>query len=203
MKVTKVIFSLFTLICLPFACFSQEVQDTVFLTNGQIITGKIIEKYPNNSLKIKSATGEVYFFRYSDIVGNENIQSADDLPVANSAEEIYQEKYEHLRDSLQKVQQQKALEPKAKPAPLMSKEEFYTIRDKNMQKLMYENDQNIYLNFRTGMKLRYTGRGFTSSGITTSLVGLGVIYLGIASKDPNLFSWGISISVIGEGLILV
>jgi len=209
MKKIKIILLFFTLIvCFP--CFSQEVQDTVYLKNGQIITGKIIGSYPDKSLKIKSTGGETYFFRSSDIFsGADEVQSVNAVPVAanSAAEKFYQEKYEHLQDSLQQARQAKQIKAsqlETKPVvPLMSKEEFYKIRDRNMLKLMQEYDQTACSNFRSGMRMGKTGRFFTNTGVIVSSIGLWLTVASIMSKDEQMFISSLKFAAIGEVLIII
>jgi len=208
MKSKKLFLTFFALISICFSCFSQEIQDTLYLKNGQIITGKIIGRYPDKSLRIKSEQGETFYFPASEIFGANNIQSVDSVPVINSARDIYyQEKYEHLRDSLQRVQEQNALKSKITPQPvrepLMSKAEFYTIYDKDMLKLMTEYDIDIAHSFRAGMDVRSTGRALTGTGIVISIIGTGLMVSGITGNDIGIYTVGFSASLLGDALITI
>ncbi|RLD34094.1 MAG: hypothetical protein DRJ15_00545 [Bacteroidetes bacterium] len=55
---------LFTLLA-----YSQEIQyeDVVYLKNGSIIHGMIIEQIPNQTIKIKTADGNLFVFEYTQI----------------------------------------------------------------------------------------------------------------------------------------
>jgi opacity protein-like surface antigen len=48
---------------------AQETVDVVYLTDGQVITGKIIEheKYPENRIKIQTEDGTVYIVKMADV----------------------------------------------------------------------------------------------------------------------------------------
>ena len=46
---------------------AQELQDVVYLKNGSIIRGIIIEQIPNKTLKIKTADSSVFVFKMDDI----------------------------------------------------------------------------------------------------------------------------------------
>ena len=213
MKFEKLFLTFFTLISVSFSCFSQEIQDTLYLKNGQVITGKIIGRYPDKSLKIKSEQGETFYFPASEIFNEKNIQSVDTVPVINSANNYYQEKYEHLRDSLQRAQEQNALKTKIIPQTaqeiMMSKAEFYKIRDKNMLKFMSEYDNDIAHSFRAGMSIRNSGRGLTSIGATLSVFGLGFAFISGLESGSNVQSsntmFGIAIcaSILGDALITI
>lgn len=47
--------------------FAQKLQEVVYLKNGSIIYGTIIEQVPNESLKIKTADGNVFFYKMDEI----------------------------------------------------------------------------------------------------------------------------------------
>jgi hypothetical protein len=47
--------------------YAQELQDVVYLKNGSIIRGIIIEQIPNKTLKIKTADGSVFVYQMDDI----------------------------------------------------------------------------------------------------------------------------------------
>lgn len=49
-------------------CYAQsQTTDVVYLKNGSIIRGMIIEQVPNKSLKIKTADGSVFVYSISDV----------------------------------------------------------------------------------------------------------------------------------------
>lgn len=58
------------LCCTLFANAQPAMQDVVYLTNGSIIRGIIIEQVPNKSLKIKTADGSIFVY---DLVNVEKI----------------------------------------------------------------------------------------------------------------------------------
>ena len=63
--------ALFLLACsMLFSCFAytQELQDVLYLKNGSIIRGIIIEQIPNKTLKIKTADGSVFVYQMDDVV---------------------------------------------------------------------------------------------------------------------------------------
>ena len=47
---------------------AQQYQDVVYLKNGSIIRGVIIEQIPNESLKIQTQGGSVFVFQMSEVV---------------------------------------------------------------------------------------------------------------------------------------
>jgi len=53
-----------------FCCFNIEAQDyqeTVYLKNGNVINGVIVEQIPNESLKIRTADGSIYVFYMDEV----------------------------------------------------------------------------------------------------------------------------------------
>lgn len=55
--------SLFALPCI----YSQQMEDVVYLKNGSIIRGIIIEQVPNISLKIKTKDGSVFAYKIEEV----------------------------------------------------------------------------------------------------------------------------------------
>lgn len=62
----KNLFLLITALLLTFAVYSQNIQyeDVVYLKNGSIIRGMIVEQIPNQTLKIKTADRNVFVFEF-------------------------------------------------------------------------------------------------------------------------------------------
>ncbi len=50
-----------------FIIYSQQMEDVVYLKNGSVIHGIIIEQIPNVSIKIKTHDGNVMAYKYEDI----------------------------------------------------------------------------------------------------------------------------------------
>jgi hypothetical protein len=50
------------------ACAQDRMQDVVYLKNGSIIRGMIIEQIPNKTLKVQTADGSVFVFQMDDVV---------------------------------------------------------------------------------------------------------------------------------------
>jgi len=53
--------------CIIFAYTETEYQDVVYLKNGSVVHGTIIEQIPNVSVKIKTETGDIWVFSYDEI----------------------------------------------------------------------------------------------------------------------------------------
>lgn len=69
----------FTLIC--FSSFGQNnMEDVVYLKNGSIIRGIIIEQVPNQSIKIQTKDRNVFVFKYDEI----EKMTKENLPFDNS-----------------------------------------------------------------------------------------------------------------------
>lgn len=62
---------LFYVICLLSACVAsasaEELQEVVYLKNGSVIRGTIIEQVPNQSLKIKTTDGNIFVFKIEEV----------------------------------------------------------------------------------------------------------------------------------------
>ena len=46
----------------------ESYQDVVYLKNGSIIKGTIIEQVPNESIKIQTADGSIFVYKMSEIL---------------------------------------------------------------------------------------------------------------------------------------
>ena len=55
------------LLCSALFTSAQVMQDVVYLKNGSIIRGTIIEQVPNKSLKIKTNDGSVFVYEINDV----------------------------------------------------------------------------------------------------------------------------------------
>lgn len=51
----------------PFCTQAQDLQEVVYLKNGSVIRGIIIEQIPNSSLKIKTADGSIFAYKMADV----------------------------------------------------------------------------------------------------------------------------------------
>ena len=65
----KALVALILLVLVVAAVSAQETVDVVYLTDGQVITGKIIEteKYPEQRIKIQTEDGTVYIVKMADV----------------------------------------------------------------------------------------------------------------------------------------
>ena len=58
-----------SLICgFTLSSFAQDLQEVVYLKNGSVIRGSIIEQVPNRSIKIQTADGNIFVYEMSDVV---------------------------------------------------------------------------------------------------------------------------------------
>ncbi|MDB5228662.1 MAG: hypothetical protein JWN78_2855 [Bacteroidota bacterium] len=64
----KILFSiLFTILCI--SAYSQKnLEEVVYLKNGSIIRGTIIEQIPNETLKIQTRDGSVFVYKFDEII---------------------------------------------------------------------------------------------------------------------------------------
>jgi hypothetical protein len=65
------IFKLFFVILFASICtavsYAQQMEDVLYLKNGSVIRGMIIEQTPNVSVKIKTKDGSVFAYKYEEI----------------------------------------------------------------------------------------------------------------------------------------
>lgn len=91
MKITKgLILALLMVACSTFSAKAQKVIETVYLKNGSIISGIIIEEVPGQSLKIRTNDGNIFVCELSGVSkitrdfasrkNNSLITSSDPLP---------------------------------------------------------------------------------------------------------------------------
>lgn len=61
---------IFSFLCLFFICCSlsaQQIQETIYLRNGSVIKGNIVEQIPNGSVKIQIADGSLLVYQMSEV----------------------------------------------------------------------------------------------------------------------------------------
>ena len=46
---------------------AQKANETVYLKNGSVIKGTIVEQVPNESLKIRTADGSLFVYQMSEV----------------------------------------------------------------------------------------------------------------------------------------
>ncbi len=63
----KSIISLFTLLLVCCHLSAQKLQEVVYLNNGSVVKGEIVEQIPNKSVKVKTADGSLFVFQLSEI----------------------------------------------------------------------------------------------------------------------------------------
>jgi hypothetical protein len=65
---SQAIFFLLAMTLVTAVSFSQNtMRDVVYLKNGSIVKGLIIEQVPNKSLKIQTADGNIFFYDFSEV----------------------------------------------------------------------------------------------------------------------------------------
>ena len=57
----------FVIIFSTFNIYAQRMEDVLYLKNGSIIHGIIIEQVPGKSIKIQNTIGDVYFYDIFDV----------------------------------------------------------------------------------------------------------------------------------------
>lgn len=63
----KVIISMLIAVCTCGCLMAQSTRDVVYLKNGGVVKGMIIEQIPNQSLKIETGDGSVFVYLMSEI----------------------------------------------------------------------------------------------------------------------------------------
>lgn len=63
----RIILVLISVLFCSLNSFSQEYVDVVYLKNGSIIRGVIIEQTPNKSLKIKTSDGSIFVYKMEEV----------------------------------------------------------------------------------------------------------------------------------------
>lgn len=58
---------------------AQTLQEAVYLKNGSIIKGTIIEQVPNEALKIKTADGSIFVYQMSEVEKITKIEKEENL----------------------------------------------------------------------------------------------------------------------------
>jgi hypothetical protein len=76
---------LFALLCGANAVWSQDSRDVLYLKNGSVIKGEIIEHVIGESLKIQTADGSVFVYQEKDIEKMEENAGAPPAPAATNA----------------------------------------------------------------------------------------------------------------------
>lgn len=56
-----------SIVFMSFSVFAQEWQDVLYLKNGSVIRGVLIEQIPNESVKIQTADGNVFVYQFGDV----------------------------------------------------------------------------------------------------------------------------------------
>lgn len=79
----KVLISMLIAVCTCGCLMAQSTRDVVYLKNGGVVKGTIIEQVPNQSLKIETSDGSVFVYQMSDIekIGKEQMTS----PIPNNS----------------------------------------------------------------------------------------------------------------------
>lgn len=67
MRSSKLLSILILFLSIPFAAPAQETFDVLYLKNGSIIKGIIIEQIPNETLKIQTRDGSIFVYNFSEV----------------------------------------------------------------------------------------------------------------------------------------
>lgn len=74
----KKYFLMLVLFFLTLQCFSQKLRDAVYLKNGGVVYGNILEIIPDSTLKIQSTDGSIFIFKMGEVekITKEEIQKS-------------------------------------------------------------------------------------------------------------------------------
>ncbi|MBQ9584175.1 MAG: hypothetical protein IJR25_07635 [Bacteroidales bacterium] len=89
----KVVLSIVFTILTLFTAMAQQWQDVVYLKNGSIVKGMIIEQIPDESLKIQTANGNVFVCQMVDV-----------LKITKEQNTIAKDAYTGINDELASLQ---------------------------------------------------------------------------------------------------
>jgi len=67
---------------------SQQMEDVIYLKNGSVIHGIIIEQIPNVSIKIKTLDGNIFAYKYEDIEKFTKEESNSSLATESNTKKI-------------------------------------------------------------------------------------------------------------------
>lgn len=73
-------------VCTCGCLMAQSTRDVVYLKNGGVVKGTIIEQVPNQSLKIETSDGSVFVYQMSDIekIGKEQVTATNNNNANNN-----------------------------------------------------------------------------------------------------------------------
>jgi hypothetical protein len=83
----KKIFILIACLLMTTTIFSQENIDVIYLKNGSIIKGEIVEMVPNERIKIETEGGNVFVYTFDDIEKIEKEKIKNSSPFRNATNE--------------------------------------------------------------------------------------------------------------------
>ena len=66
--IVKRIFLVFAMLIGCLSIFAQSFQEVVYLKNGSVVRGVIIEQVPNESLKIQTADGSIFAYKMDEVL---------------------------------------------------------------------------------------------------------------------------------------
>jgi hypothetical protein len=191
MKRIKSVF-IVTLLFATMSAFAQaNYQDVVYLNNGSIVRGVIVEQIPNKTLKIETADGSVFVFNVSEI------------------EKMTKEKVGGTQsNSTPERVADKPSTPSVKSLSGSARNEFYAIGDDDDRMLDFFKtyDKHYYNQFEQACAQRRKGKVLLGVGI--GLQGVGVIcFIASAVSDSDIalgyYVMGVLTGVTGEILTIV
>ena len=154
------------------AIAQNNMRDVVYLKNGGITKGIIIEQVPNESLKIQTADGSVFVYKFSEI---SKITKESTQPNANNVTSINQNytvqggPIEHSRGDIQYVNGR-------------------SLTDNEVLALVGQDRFETYVG---GRAQRAMGKSFTTWGWIDFGVGTALMVVGLAADVRSLYNTGV------------
>jgi len=141
----KKIILLFT-ICISFISFSQTMRDIVYLKNGSIIKGQIIEMNPSKNLKIKTSSGSLFVYEMNEILKIEKEEVFGEKSIEKTSSFVSQSEIENFFSDLI-TKNRPALKFIGVTKKNGIKKEIYGQKIYDIEyELILEARQNIYIN---------------------------------------------------------
>ena len=152
--------------------FAQNYQDVVYLKNGSIIRGIIIEQVPNESLKIETADCNLFVYKMVEVekMTKERI-AAQQAPITT---------FQSAAVNSNPVKEE------VKNSPVLSKVEL-------MQR-MEMNAPLLYQQYKSGSTLSSVGAGLTLGGVALAIIGVAV-----ADKETTTDGYYTEVTFSGPG----
>lgn len=173
---------------------AQSYKESVYLKNGSVIKGVVLEQVPNVSLKVQTSDGSIFVFEMDQVekITKEPV-STEDIPVM-------------MDGTLEWVNHSKIK---------VNNESSSLVLSTSDPRLRGCFSKNLYDEFSQSTKFAKAGMIMTICGASTAVIGAG-LYIGGLFAAGNLYSnstkasleysgfslWGVSAAVLAAGIPL-